>query len=125
MKFLSILFTLLLLSLPLKAYELLMFSVSNCIYCIAFNEQVAPEYNDTIYAETLPLTIIDAEHPPEWFTTAYEEGKIKKIRGTPTFIIWDKESQSEIDRIVGYNGKEWFYERIAYWIEHHEEYYGQ
>ena len=102
-----------------RAYELLMFSVSNCIYCIAFNEQVAPEYNDTVYAETLPLTIIDAENIPEWFTKAYEEGKIKKIKGTPTFIIFDKESQAEIDRIVGYNGKEWFYEKIAYWIEHH------
>ena len=125
MKFLSILFTLLLLSLPLKAYELLMFSVSNCIYCIAFNEQVVPEYNDTEYAETLPLTIIDNENIPEWFTTAYEEGRIEHIRGTPTFIIWDKENQVEIDRIVGYNGKEWFYERIAYWIKHLEEYYGQ
>ena len=125
MKFLSILFTLLLLSLPLKAYELLMFSVSNCIYCIAFNEQVAPEYNDTVYAETLPLTIIDNADIPEWFQIAYEEGKIKKIKGTPTFIIFDKESQAEIDRIVGYNGKEWFYEKIAYWVEHYKEYYGQ
>ena len=119
MKFLSILFTLLLLSLPLKAYELLMFSVSWCSYCIAFNEQVAPTYNDSKYAEILPLTIIDAENIPEWFTKVYTEGKIKKIRGTPTFIIWDEESQAEIDRIVGYNGKDEFFARIAYWIEHH------
>ena len=125
MKFLSMLFTLLLLSLPLKAYELLMFSVSWCSYCVAFNKQVAPEYNDTEYAEILPLTIIDAENIPEWFTKVYTEGKIKKIKGTPTFIIWDKENQVEIDRIVGYNGKEWFYERITYWIKNHEEYYGQ
>ena len=125
MKFLSILFTVLLLSLPLKAYELLMFSVSWCSYCVAFNEQVAPTYNDTKYAETLPLTIIDAENIPEWFTKVYEEGKIKKIKGTPTFIIWDEENQIEIERIVGYNSKEWFYERIEYWIEHYEEYYGQ
>ena len=125
MKFLSILFTLLLLSLPVKAYELLMFSVSWCSYCIAFNEQVAPTYNDSKYAEILPLTIIDAENIPEWFTKVYKEGKIKKIRGTPTFIIWDEESQIEIERIVGYNSKEWFYERIEYWIEHYEEYYGQ
>ena len=125
MKFLSILFTVLFLSLPLSAYELLMFSVSNCIYCIAFNEQVAPTYNDTKYAETLPLTIIDNTDIPEWFQTAYEEGRIEHIRGTPTFIIWDKENQVEIDRIVGYNGKEWFYERIAYWVKHNEEYYGQ
>ena len=125
MKFLSILFTLLFLSLPLSAYELLMFSVKNCIYCIAFNEQVAPTYNDTKYAETLPLIIIDAKDIPEWFHIAYDKGNIKKIRGTPTFIIWDEENQVEIDRIVGYNGKEWFYERIAYWVKHNEEYYGQ
>ena len=121
MKFLSILFTVLLLSLPLKAYELLMFSVSWCSYCIAFNEQVAPEYNDTEYAETLPLTIIDAENIPEWFTTAYEKGDIKKIKGTPTFIIFDTESQVEIDRIVGYGGKDRFYEQIAHWIDNHHK----
>ena len=125
MKFLSILFTVLFLSFSASAYELLMFSVSNCIYCIAFNEQVAPTYNDTEYAETLPLTIIDNADIPEWFQTAYEEGRIENIRGTPTFIIWDEENQVEIDRIVGYNGKEWFYERIAYWVKHNEEYYGQ
>ena len=125
MKFLSILFTVLFLSFSASAYELLMFSVSNCIYCIAFNEQVAPTYNDTKYAETLPLTIIDNADIPDWFHVAYDEGRIEPIKGTPTFIIWDEENQIEIDRIVGYNGKEWFYEKIAYWIEHYEEYYGQ
>ena len=125
MKFLSILFTVLFLSFSASAYELLMFSVSNCIYCIAFNEQVAPTYNDTKYAETLPLTIIDNADIPDWFLTAYEEGRIEPIKGTPTFIIWDEENQIEIERIVGYNGKEWFYERVAYWVKHYEEYYGQ
>ena len=125
MKFLSILFTLLFLSLPLSAYELLMFSVKNCIYCIKFNEEVAPYYNKTTYAETLPLTIIDNADIPEWFHTAYDEGRIKKIKGTPTFIIFNEESQAEIDRFVGYNGKEWFYERVASLIEHQNAYYGQ
>ena len=121
MKFLSILFTLLFLSLPLSAYELLMFSVSSCIYCIKFNEEVAPYYNKTTYAETLPLTIIDRTDIPEWFHIAYDKGNIKPIRGTPTFIIFDTESQAEVNRFVGYNGKEWFYERVASWIEYHEE----
>jgi thioredoxin-related protein len=124
-KFLAILFSVMMLSLPVKAYELLMFSVNWCSYCVAFHEQVVPTYNDTEYAETLPLTIIDAEDIPEWFTVAYEKGDIEKIKGTPTFIIWNEETQVEVDRIVGYNGKEWFYERIDYWIEHYEEYYGQ
>ena len=125
MKFLSILFTLLFLSFSASAYELLMFSVKNCIYCIKFHEEVAPYYNKTIYAETLPLTIIDNADIPEWFHIAYDEGRIKKIKGTPTFIIFDTESQAEVNRFVGYNGKEWFYERVASWIEHYEEYYGQ
>ena len=108
-----------------KAYELLMFSVKNCIYCIKFNEEVAPYYNKTIYAETLPLTIIDNADIPEWFHTAYDEGRIKKIKGTPTFIIFNEKSKAEVDRFVGYNGKEWFYERVASWIEHQNAYYGQ
>ena len=84
-------------------------------------EQVEPEYHDTEYAETLPLTIIDAKDIPEWFHIAYDKGNIKPIRGTPTFIIWDAESQVEIARIVGYNGKEWFYEQIAIWIDNHHK----
>ena len=122
MKFLTILFTLLFLSLPLKAYELLMFSIKTCHYCIAFMEQVEPDYHDTIYAETLPLTIIDNADIPEWFQTAYEEGRIENIRGTPTFIIWNEEEQVEVDRIVGYGGKDEFFARIAYWIEHNENF---
>ena len=118
MKFLSILFTLLFLSLPLKAYELLMFSIKSCHYCIAFMEQVEPDYHDTEYAKTLPLTIIDNADIPEWFHIAYDKGYIKAIRGTPTFIIWHEENQEEIDRIVGYGGKEWFYEQISIRVKH-------
>ena len=104
-----------------RAYELLMFSVKTCHYCMAFMDQVEPEYHDTEYAKTLPLTIIDNADIPEWFQTAYEEGRIENIRGTPTFIIWDEESQAEIDRIVGYGGKDEFFARIAHWIDNHKE----
>ena len=121
MKFFSILFTVLFLSFSASAYELLMFSIKSCHYCIAFMEQVEPEYHDTEYAETLPLTIIDAKDIPEWFHIAYDKGDIKKIKGTPTFIIFDTESQVEIARIVGYGGKDRFYEQIAHWIDNHKE----
>ena len=84
-------------------------------------EQVEPEYHDTEYAKTLPLTIIDAKDIPEWFHIAYDKGNIKPIRGTPTFIIWDEKRQEEIDRIVGYGGKEWFYEQIVHWIDNHHK----
>ena len=121
MKFLSILFAVLYLSLPLKAYELLMFSVKTCHYCMAFMDQVEPEYHDTEYAKTLPLTIIDNADIPEWFHIAYAEGRIEPIKGTPTFIIWDEESQAEIERIVGYGGKDRFYEQISHWIDNHHK----
>ena len=80
---------------------------------MAFMEQVEPDYHDTEYAKILPLIIIDNADIPEWFHVAYDKGNIKPIRGTPTFIIWDEENQIEIDRIVGYGGKEWFYEQIS------------
>ena len=112
MKFLTILFTLLFLSLPLKAYELLMFSIKSCHYCIAFMEQVEPEYHDTEYAETLPLTIIDAKDIPEWFHIAYDKGDIKKIKGTPTFIIWDEVNKRELVRWAGYQSEENWYEML-------------
>ena len=88
-------------------------------------EQVEPGYHDTEYAEILPLIIIDAKKRPKWFKIAYKESRIGKIRGTPTFIIWNEETGMEIDRIVGYSGKKWFYEYIDSWIENNKKYYGQ
>ena len=118
MKFITILFTILILSTPVKAYELLMFSVSWCGFCTRFHNEVGDTYKDSEYAENLPLIIINAddypEHIPEWFASAYKKGIIKPIRGTPTFILWDEKKKVEIDRLVGYNGKKWFYIRLAY-----------
>ena len=118
MKFLYILLTLLILALPVKAYQLLMFSVSSCGFCTAFHNEVGDTYKDSEYAENFPLIIINADdfplHIPEWFADAYKKGIIKPIRGTPTFILWDEKLKVEIDRLVGYYGKTWFYDRIAY-----------
>jgi len=41
---------------------------------------------------------------------AINENRIKPIRGTPTFILWDGEN--EIARLVGYSSKESFYNRL-------------
>ena len=38
--------------------------------------------------------------------------KIKPYRGTPTFIIWNSIQDYEIDRIIGYSGKERFYNQL-------------
>jgi len=62
------------------------------------------EYRD------MPLVIIDAYNQPDWFKEAYKENRIKPIRGTPTFIIWN--GRKELGRLVGYSGKEWFYTNL-------------
>jgi len=93
-----------------KALELLMAHNPDCHICQKFIEEVAVDYNDSEIAKRLPLVIISVYDQPEWFKQAYAEGRIKKIRGTPTFIIWN--GRKELGRIIGYNGKQWFYERL-------------
>ena len=85
------------------AFELLMFHSKYCGYCSAFMEEVAVDYE----YKDIPLVIIDAHNQPDWFKEAYAEGRIKKIRGTPTFIVWN--GRKELARIVGYGGKDSFY----------------
>ena len=58
--------------------------------------------------------IINVYDQPEWFKEAYRIRKIKPIRGTPTFIIWNgsHDSGAEIGRLVGYHSKGRFYSRL-------------
>ena len=88
------------------ALELLMFHSKYCGYCMAFMKEVAVDY----HYKDLPLVIIDAYNQPDWFKEAYKENRIKPIRGTPTFIIWN--GRKELSRLTGYNGKEWFYNNL-------------
>ena len=88
------------------ALELLMFHNKSCGYCKAFMEEVAVDYDN----KELPLIIIDAYNQPDWFKEAYRENRIKPIRGTPTFIIWN--GRKELSRLTGYSSKEWFYTNL-------------
>ena len=88
------------------ALELLMLHNKHCGYCMAFMREVAVDYE---YRD-MPLVIIDAYNQPDWFKEAYKENRIKPIRGTPTFIIWN--GRKELARIIGYNGREWFYSNL-------------
>ena len=88
------------------ALELLMLHNKHCGYCMAFMREVAVDYE---YRD-MPLVIIDAYNQPDWFKEAYKENRIKPIRGTPTFIIWN--GSIELGRLVGYSGKEWFYTNL-------------
>lgn len=94
-----------------KALDLLMFSNKHCHICQKFIEQVVPDFSYSYSpGKVLPLTIIEHNEEPFWFTMAINENRIKGIRGTPTFIIWN--GRKEVARLVGYHSKESFYSRL-------------
>ena len=85
------------------ALELLMGHNPSCHICQKFLKEVAVNYDN----KELPLVIINLYNQPNWFKEAYAEGRIKPIRGTPTFIIWN--GRKELTRIIGYADKQSFY----------------
>ena len=95
---------------PVYALELLMAHNPGCGICQKFIKEVAVDYNDSEIAKKLPLVIISVYDQPEWFKEAYAENRIKPIRGTPTFIVWN--GRKELVRLVGYSNKERFYRRV-------------
>jgi len=86
-----------------------MINSKNCVYCEKFLSEIEPEYD---MSDLLPLVIIDNYNPPNWFKKAYKQKKIKPYRGTPIFIIWEENENYEIDRIIGYSGKDRFYNQL-------------
>jgi len=99
---------------PVYALELLMAHNPKCHICERFINEVAIDYHESSIAKTIPLVIINVYEQPEWFKEAYRIGKIKPIRGTPTFIIWNgsHDGGAEIGRLVGYHSKGRFYSRL-------------
>ena len=95
---------------PAYALELLMAHNPACNICEKFIKEVAKDYDETITGYKLPLIIIPVNEQPAWFKEAYKEKRIKMIRGTPTFIVWN--GRKEIGRLVGYYNKERFYIRL-------------
>ena len=101
---------LLLFSTTVSAYELLMYSNKHCGYCVKFIKEVVPTYEYKTPSGYMELTIIERGEEPQWFITAYIENRIKPLKGTPTFIIWN--GRKELARLIGYSNKEAFYNRL-------------
>jgi len=103
------------------AAELIMFSMKSCGYCRNFLKEVAQEYKNTDHAKVLPLRIIsmDRKAAPRWFDKAYNSRKIDGIAGTPTFVVFD--SGMEVARLIGYQGKDRFYDDIGRFIKENRD----
>lgn len=112
-----------------SALELVVVDDPECYYCQQFRQGAGQTYDMSEYGEWAPLVSItyaigyrpDRNLWSDWFRDAMDDGRIRKITGTPTFILYDlvpgEEEPREIGRIVGYGGEESFYENMKHYKE--------
>jgi thioredoxin-related protein len=84
------------------AAELVMFEQAGCVWCAAFDREIAPVYGKTLEGITAPLRRVDIDRPPP-----EDLAFIQVERLTPLFVLIDK--GHEIGRIRGYPGEDHFW----------------
>ncbi len=103
--------------------ELLMFSNPHCGYCQSFLKDVAPTYHESDVGKVLPLRVINMDQDvPDWYDKAFKDKRISQIRGTPTFIVW--QDDTELFKFVGYPGKDRFYEILGEFVSANQQLFG-
>ena len=86
--------------------RLAMFEQPGCIYCLQWNEEVAPEYPKTDEGKAAPLFRLQLRDPlPEGITLVSEPVF------TPTFVLLA--DGKEAGRIEGYPGEDFFWPLLA------------
>ena len=85
-----------------RAAELVMFQQAGCVWCAAFDREIAPVYDKTDEGKSAPLRRVDTDQalPPDLAFIGNE-------RLTPLFVLIDK--GREVGRIRGYPGEEHFW----------------
>ena len=78
---------------------LLMIDARDCAYCRKWEREVGPGYRASDEAKSAPLVKRERGHS--------DLGGIRGIAYTPTFILFDR--GTEIGRIVGYAGADFFW----------------
>jgi hypothetical protein len=100
----TLLFAACLLSLPLRAAELVYVYSPGCAACGHFDQEIGRIYDRTDEATQAPITKIDFEH---WAEHPLNSCADDAVVGTPTFIMLNE--CHEVDRIVGYSNDELFW----------------
>ena len=85
-----------------RAAELVMFEQAGCVWCEAFNREIAPVYHKTDEGHRAPLRRVDIAG-----ATPQDLAFIETERLTPLFVLVD--NGREIGRIRGYPGEESFW----------------
>lgn len=92
----------LLLSLPARAAELVMYTRNGCPFCVRFEREVAPVYAKTPEGKAAPLRRIEL---PAGGVRG--EGLLEPVIATPTFVLMDNDK--EVGRITGYLNDDMFW----------------
>lgn len=85
-----------------NAAELIMFERAGCVWCEAFDRDIAPIYQKTEEGLRAPLRRVDTEKP-----LPPDMAFIETERLTPLFVLVDR--GREIGRIRGYAGEDFFW----------------
>jgi hypothetical protein len=94
----------------LRAAELVMFEQAGCVWCEAFNRDIAPVYGKTDEGRRAPLRRIDIAGP-----VPAELAFIDIEKLTPLFVMVD--NGREIGRIRGYPGEDNFWGLLSVLIK--------
>jgi len=110
MRVLIAVLTTLMLALPARAETyLLMAEEAGCYWCARWNEEIAHIYPKTAEGQAAPLRRYDlyAETPDVTFK--------QRVHYTPTFIL--VQDGTEIDRLEGYPGEDFFWGVLSMMLE--------
>ncbi len=98
------------------AADLVMVKEPGCIYCIEWKKTIGPIYPNTEAGMFAPLTVIDKSEP-----APFANGYATPIIYTPTFIL--VENNTEIGRILGYPGEDFFWAILEKMLENETDFY--
>lgn len=88
------------------AAELVMFESDTCSWCKRWHAEIGPAYPNTAEGQCAPLRRVDIGDPrPE------DLEDVAPIVFTPTFVVID--GGTEVARLVGYPGEEFFWTLLA------------
>ena len=89
-------------SLSATGDELIVFEVTNCVYCALFRRDVLPRYQRSTRARSVPIRFVDAR------TAAARQYKLAEpLQTVPTFVLMRR--GREAGRVAGYTGPEPFF----------------
>ena len=105
------------LTLPATAAELIMVEEQGCPYCITWKREIGPIYPKTAEGTFAPLRMVDIDDGvPADLTFA------RKVVYTPTFILI--ENDTEVARIEGYPGEDFFWGLLEMMLKAKTDYQG-